>query len=69
MEMLAIGTAVTVSCALPDFPSLVAVIVAVPGETPVIPPVWDTVAMALFEVDHITVRPVRVFACASRNVT
>jgi hypothetical protein len=57
--MLAIGTRVTVIVELPDFPSLTAVIFAVPTPTPVTSPVVSTVAAALFE-DHVTMRPVRI---------
>jgi len=52
------GAAVTVTVEMPLLPSLVAVIVASPAETPVTTPVVETVAMALLLVDHVTVRPV-----------
>jgi hypothetical protein len=55
----ATGMGVTVIEAVPFFPSLVAVIVAVPTDTAVTTPVWLTVATtALFEL-HVTARPVR----------
>jgi hypothetical protein len=42
---LATGSAATVTVAVPDAPSLVAVIVTVPAETPVTSPELDTVAI------------------------
>jgi hypothetical protein len=56
---LATGTRVTVMSDVPDLPSLVAVIVAVPTPTAVTSPFASTVAAALSD-DHVTVRPVRV---------
>ena len=57
--------AVTVSDAAPDFPSLVAVILAVPGLTAVTSPVPFTVATgALLDV-HVTTRPVSTVPLAS----
>src|SRR5436309_3385268 len=56
----ATGTSVTVTAALPAFPSLVAVIVAVPTTTLVTSPLPLTVATLVLLLDHITVRPVRV---------
>ena len=53
------GINVTVTEAVPDLPSLVAVIVAVPAPTAVTVPVDDTVATALLLVVQTTVRPVR----------
>src|SRR6059058_824591 len=53
----ATGTGVTVIAEVPLFPSLVAVIVAVPGVTPDTSPLLLTVATAVLELDHVTVRP------------
>src|SRR5438552_6627287 len=53
----ATGTWVTVMDEVPLFPSLVAVIVAVPGVTPETRPLLLTVATAVLELDHVTVRP------------
>jgi hypothetical protein len=51
----ATGTAVTVTETVALFPSLVAVIVAVPGATALISPAPETVAAAALLVDHSTV--------------
>ena len=65
---VATGADVTLSGAFPLFPSLVAVMLAVPTETAVTSPAELTVATAeLLEV-HVTVRPVRALPFAS-NVT
>jgi hypothetical protein len=48
-------TAVTVTTELPDFPELVAEIVAVPAATPVTTPLELTVAAAALLVDQTTV--------------
>src|SRR5437660_5106896 len=53
----ATGTLVVVTAELPLFPSLVAVIVAVPGVTPDTSPLLLTVATVVLELDHVTVRP------------
>src|SRR5436309_280396 len=53
----ATGTGVTVIAEVPLFPSLVAVIVAVPGVTPDTSPLLLTVATDVLELDHVTVRP------------
>src|SRR5439155_2599211 len=53
----ATGTCVPVTVEVPLFPSLVAVIVAVPGVTPDTRPLLLTVATAVLELDHVTVRP------------
>jgi hypothetical protein len=50
---------VTVSIALPVFPSLIAVIVAVPGRTAVTTPVLDTVATEALPELQSMIRPVR----------
>jgi len=59
------GTCDTKMVAVPDFPSLVAVIVAVPGATPVTTPAVETVAIAAELVLHVTIRPVSVLLFAS----
>src|SRR5207249_6850785 len=51
------GADVTVTDEVPLFPSLVAVIVADPGVTPDTRPPLLTVATAVLELDHVTVRP------------
>src|SRR5689334_5747156 len=62
------GTGVTVSAAVPDFPSLVAVIVTGPGATPVTTPVEDTFAMAVLLDVHVTRRSLATFPLTSRTV-
>jgi hypothetical protein len=53
------GAMVTVTDAVPDFPSLVAVIVTgPPGETPVTTPAGDTVATVVLFDAHVTTRSV-----------
>jgi hypothetical protein len=65
---LATGTGVTVTAAVPLTPSLVAVIVTEPGATPVTTPVpASTVATAVFDELHVTVRPPSGLPCASRG--
>src|SRR5439155_8364536 len=54
---VATGTFVTVTDEVPLFPSLVAEIVAVPGVSPETSPLLLTVATAVLELDHVTVRP------------
>jgi hypothetical protein len=61
-------TAVTLTEAVPLFPSLVAVIVAEPAATPVTTPLDETVATPVLELDHVTVRPVNTLLFASRVV-
>lgn len=56
----ATGTADTVTTAVPDLPSLVAVIVMLPGANAVTRPAADTVATDGFDDPQITERPVRV---------
>ena len=58
----------TVMVDVPVFPSLVAVMVAVPGPTPVTTPLLDTVATVVELDDHATVRPESVAPLASRTV-
>ena len=53
---------------VPLFPSLVAVIVAVPGVTPDTSPLLLTAATAVLELDHVTVRPESGFPPASLGV-
>src|SRR5438874_2181226 len=64
----ATGTGVTVIVEVPLFPSLVAVIVADPGVTPETSPLLLTVATAVLELDHVTVRPESGFPPASFGV-
>jgi hypothetical protein len=59
---------VTVTVAVPLFPSLVAVMVAVPAATPVTSPLPLTVAAALLLVAQVTTRPVSAFPAESRGV-
>src|SRR5207253_6285019 len=56
----ATGTVVTVIAAVLVFPSLVAVMVAEPGATPVTWPLGLTVATVVSPLFHVTVRPARV---------
>jgi len=49
------GGAVTVTAAVPDFPELVALIVADPAATPVTTPLEFTVAMLVLSEVHVTV--------------
>ena len=50
------------------FVSLVAVMVVVPADTPVITPVLELmVATPVFELDHVITRPVKVLFAASFN--
>src|SRR5438876_10018872 len=64
----ATGTFVTVIAAVPFWPSLLAVIVAVPGVPAVTSPFPLTVATAALLVAHVTVRPVRGLPLASFGV-
>src|SRR3989442_1232291 len=64
----ATGAFATVTVAEPLFPSLVAVIVAVPGATPVTSPLADTVAMPGLELVQVTARPASAFPAASLGV-
>jgi hypothetical protein len=59
------GTGVTLIDALPDFPSLVAVIVADPAATAATTPLAETVATPGVLLDHVTVRPVSVLPAES----
>jgi len=62
------GGASTVRDAAPVCPSLVATTDADPALTAVMVPAGDTVATSTFALDHMTVRPVRMFPPASRSV-
>src|SRR6266511_696027 len=64
----ATGTWVTVTAALPVFPSLVAVIVAEPAATPETSPLEFTVAIELLLLPQVTTRPERVLPLASFGV-
>jgi hypothetical protein len=64
----ATGPGVTVIEPEPDLPSLVAVIVVVPTNTPVARPDAETVAVAVLPDVHVTVRPVSTLPKASFNV-
>jgi hypothetical protein len=59
---------VTVTVAVPLFPSLVAVMVAVPAATPVTNPLPFTVAIVALLLAHVIVRPVSVFPAESFGV-
>jgi hypothetical protein len=59
------GIAVTVTVEDPLFPSAVAVIVAVPGATPVTTPDADTVAVAALLVPHVRGRSVTIVPFSS----
>src|SRR5262245_25213624 len=62
---VATGIGVTVTVAFPVFPSLVAVIVADPGVTPVTSPVFDTVATAGLPDVNVIGRPLSTLPSAS----
>src|SRR2546421_12475299 len=62
------GTLITVMVAVPLFPSLVAVIVAVPAAFAVTKPVPLTVAIAVSLDDHVTARPESGLPLASFGV-
>lgn len=62
------GGVVTVSVALPDFPSLVATMFAVPAAIAVTAPVVETRARVVSLELHVTTRPVSVFPLASLSV-
>ena len=65
-ETEATGASVTTTVAVPVLVSLVAVMVADPAATAVTRPADVTDATPVFELDHVTVRPVRTFPPASR---
>jgi hypothetical protein len=62
------GTGAMVTPELPDFPSLVAVIVAEPMLTPVTTPVLETVATAVLLDDQVTTRSVTTVPFTSVTV-
>ena len=62
------GVAVTVNVVLPDFPSLVAMMFAVPTAIDVTAPVADTRAIVVSLEPHVTTRPLSVFPFASCSV-
>jgi len=62
------GACVTVSDAVPDFPAHVAVIVAVPADTPLATPFAFTVATERALLDHVTLWPVITEPWASFTV-
>src|SRR5512133_2227749 len=61
---MAVGST-TLSAAEPDLPSLVAVMVALPGPTVVTSPALETVATLPLDVAHVTVRPLNTAPWAS----
>jgi hypothetical protein len=65
---VATGIGFTVTVAVPDFPSLVAVIVAEPGATPVTSPDAVTVAIALLLELQVTTRSTTTAPLTSRTV-
>jgi hypothetical protein len=67
--VIAAGAGSTVIVAVPMIPSIVAVIVAVPGAMPVTSPLVLTMAAAAFKVAQLTVRPVSVCPAESRAIT
>src|SRR5438309_4264246 len=64
----ATGTLLTVSAAVPFFPSLVAMMVAEPTATPVTNPLAFTVATAVLLLDHVTTRPASANPFASFGI-
>jgi methyl coenzyme M reductase subunit C len=62
------GGALTVRTTLPDFPSVAAVIVAEPGETPVTTPVGPIDATLIADDVHVSVRSVTRLPSRSRTV-
>src|SRR5436190_816847 len=64
----ATGISVTVAAAVPVFPSLVAVIVAVPARTPLTSPLLLTVATTALLLVHVTGRPVSAAPAESFSV-
>ena len=66
--MVVTGAGLTVSVALPVFPSLIAMICTDPGLTEVTSPVEDTVAIALLPELHAMERPVKMLPLPSRVV-
>ena len=62
------GTGETVTVALPDFPLLVAVMIASPGATPVTSPAFETVATLAFALVQLNGRFVSASPAAFRTV-
>jgi hypothetical protein len=62
------GGTLTVMLAVPLFPSLVAVIVALPAATPLTRPLDETVAIDALELDHAICRPERTLPVASVSI-
>lgn len=67
-ETVATGTTPTVTVAVPDWPSLLAVMVTLPLASAVTSPVAETVAIALSLLDQPMMRPDRGFPLASTGV-
>src|SRR6185312_15951946 len=65
---LAAAGGCTTIVAVPDWPSLLAVMVAEPGATPVTRPFASTLATLGMLLDQVIVRPVRGLCCASNTV-
>jgi hypothetical protein len=65
---LATGTWVTVTVVVPDFSSLVAVTITLPGPTPVTIPVEETTARVELLDDQVTTRSVTMLPFTSRTV-
>jgi hypothetical protein len=65
----ATGAGATITFTVPDTPSLVAVITALPTATAVTVPALDTVATVVFPLLNVIVRPPSVLPLASFNVT
>lgn len=65
---LAAGGGCTTTVAVPAWPSLVAVMVAEPGATPVTRPFASTLATLGMLLDHVIARPVSGLCCASKTV-
>src|SRR5690242_20210644 len=66
--MMSSVVAVTVTVALPVFPSALAITDVMPAATPVTTPAPETVAIPEFNVDHATGRPVSGLPLASNAV-
>jgi hypothetical protein len=62
------GGDVAVMVAVPLLPSLVAIIVTAPADMPDTRPLDETVAIAVFELAHVTTRPVSELPFASFGI-
>src|SRR6059058_6071227 len=62
------GGSSTARAALPTWPSLLAMMLALPADTAVTSPAADTVATAVFDEDQLIARPVRTLLFESRVV-